>query len=165
MATEFILQTPVRLTKTPPGIQSTAMIGMPEVHRNFARRFPKDKDRLRILKERWPSEFTCPKCLDTELPSITARRYLMCRKCGQTISITAGTLFHGRHLKLSTWDRVIKALTDHDRPVSASQLSRELKFRRRQTLISMLAKLRELMRQPNDPLLTGAVHVDTLRLH
>ena len=57
-----------------------------------------------LYEIRWPLGLICPRC--GKKPWETGRNRLKC-SCGMTTSLTAGTAFHGKHVKLLPYFRAI----------------------------------------------------------
>ena len=54
-----------------------------------------------VEKLRWPEGFVCPLCGGTEGERLSTRSKVQCRACRHQVSLTAGTVFRKRRLKLA----------------------------------------------------------------
>ncbi len=66
----------------------------------------------------------CPDCGNNTGCQLSRGLY-QCHRCHHQTSLTAGTIFHGTHLPLTTWCLAIYLLTQRKSGLSALQLSRE----------------------------------------
>jgi transposase-like protein len=74
---------------------------------------------------RWARGFVCPECGHSG-HCVLGRGLYQCHRCRHQSSLTAGTLFAGTKLPLSTWFLAIYLLTQSKNGVSALSLSRQL---------------------------------------
>jgi ISXO2-like transposase domain len=74
--------------------------------------------------------------------------------------VTAGTIFHGSRLPLTSWFAAIWYVVNQKQGVSALGLQQVLGFGSYQTAWAWLHKLRRAMVLPGRELLSGAVEVD-----
>ena len=92
----------------------------------FQQRFATDDAcRDHLFKIRWPEGPTCTKCGGRNFYRISTRNIYECR-CGQQVSLTAGTIMHGSHTPLRKWFWAIYLAARDKGGVSASQLQKEL---------------------------------------
>jgi transposase len=78
-----------------------------------------------LYEKRWPNGFICPKCKGGKAWALGSKPFTFeCAACGRQTSVTAGTIFHRRHLNLLTWFQAIYAIASHSNGISA--LRREL---------------------------------------
>lgn len=84
----------------------------------------------------------------------------MCGRCGDQVSVTAGTIFHRSHLPLRSWFRVIWWATNPKGGVSGLGVQRLLGLGSYKTAWSCLHKLRRAMVRPGREKLSGEVEVD-----
>jgi len=75
---------------------------------------------------RWPKGFQCPHCGYDKSCKITHRRLRQCHRCHRQTSVTAGTIFDGTKLPLTTWYMAIYLITQSKKGRSAMQLHRQL---------------------------------------
>jgi len=126
----------------------------------FERRFRSSEDCLKYLDRiRWAKGFRCPRCacLKSWCGADGSR---LCWKCGNRVSVTAGTIFHRSHLSLHLWFRAIWWFTNQKPGLSALSLQRALGLGSYRTAWLCLHKLRSAMVRPNRNRLGGAVEVD-----
>ena len=83
-----------------------------------------------------------------------------CAVCHRETSVTAGTIFHGSRLPLTTWFAAIWYVVNQKNGVSALGLQHVLEFGSYQTAWAWLHKLRRAMVLPGRELLSGVVEVD-----
>ena len=84
-----------------------------------------EKCQAALFQHRWPEGFVCPDCGNNTGCRLSRGLY-QCHRCHHQTSLTAGTIFHGTHLPLTTWFLAIYLLTQRKSGISALQLSREL---------------------------------------
>ena len=137
-------------------------VDYPETFQDFDTWFSSESGCLNFIAElRWPEGFVCPGCGEyAAKPSVMGRGLLLCRKCKQQTSITAGTLFHGSHKPLRTWFLAVWFVTSQKHGASALGLKRVLGLGSYDTAWSWLHKLRRAMVRPGRDQLTGEVEVD-----
>ena len=112
-----------------------------------------------LMALRWPEGFVCPRCGGREAWEMQARR-LLCRNCRYQMSVTAGTIFQGTHLAMTTWFRAMWHVTSQKNGMSALGLQRVLGLGSYKTAWAVLHKLRRAMVRPGRDRLTGEVEVD-----
>jgi len=108
---------------------------------------------------RWPDGFECPACEGREAWT-TKRGQRMCRSCGRQVSVTAGTLFHGARVPLTTWFRAGWWMVGQKHGTSAMGLQRVLGLASSQTAWHLLHRLRRAMVRVERAPLAGTVEVD-----
>ena len=108
---------------------------------------------------RWPRGFVCAHCDGREAWTMQAGR-LLCRGCRYQISVTAGTIFQGTHVPLTTWFRAMWQVTSQKNGMSALGLQRVLGLGSYKTAWAMLHKLRRAMVRPRRDRLGGVVEVE-----
>ena len=116
-----------------------------------------------LIKVRWVDGFICPKCAHTEAWRHN-RGILRCKKCHRDISVTAGTVFQGRHLSLRLWFQALWLVVVHKNGVSALGLSEGLGIKRQMTGWQLLKKIRTAMARSGRERLSGLVEVDEVFL-
>ena len=84
-----------------------------------------EKCQAALFQHRWPEGVVCPDCGNNTGCRLSRGLY-QCHRCHHQTSLTAGTIFHGTHLPLTTWFLDIYLLTQRKSGISALQLSREL---------------------------------------
>jgi transposase-like protein/predicted RNA-binding Zn-ribbon protein involved in translation (DUF1610 family) len=124
------------------------------------RLFPTDRACGEFLADlRWAEGFRCPACGSRESWR-TRRGQSMCRGCGRQVSVTAGTIFHGARVPLTTWFRAAWWMTTQTHGASAVGLRRVLGLRSAQTAWHLLHRLRRAMVRADRAPLSGVVEVD-----
>jgi transposase-like protein len=83
-----------------------------------------------------------------------------CAVCHHETSVTAGTIFHGSRLPLTSWFAAIWYVVNQKQGVSALGLQHVLEFGSYQTAWAWLHKLRRAMVLPGRELLSSVVEVD-----
>lgn len=122
--------------------------------------FPDDEACRAYLEQlRWPEGFVCPVCGGRGAWR-TAAGLFMCSQCQRKTSVTAGTIFHGTRLPLTTWFAACWFVCSQKNGVSALGLQRVLGFGSYETAWAWLHKLRRAMVRPDRDRLSGLVEVD-----
>lgn len=124
--------------------------------------FPDEQACLSYLEKlRWGDGFKCPRCATADGGWWAVRRGLRkCTICHHETSVTAGTIFHGSRLPLTSWFAAIWYVVNQKNGVSALGLQHVLEFGSYQTAWAWLHKLRRAMVLPGRELLSGVVEVD-----
>jgi transposase-like protein len=124
--------------------------------------FPDEQACLSYLEKlRWGDGFICPSCGAADGGWWAVRRGLRkCSVCHHETSVTAGTIFHGSRLPLTSWFAAIWYVVNQKNGVSALGLQHVLEFGSYQTAWAWLHKLRRAMVLPGRELLSGVVEVD-----
>ena len=110
---------------------------------------------------RWPHGFVCPTC-GAAHPESGFQQRPICRACGRSSSITAGTLLHGSKKSLGTWFRALWWLSGERSSISVTKLRSYLGFRSYQTGWAWLGKLRIIIQVTNRKQCHGIVLVDSV---
>src|SRR5437016_6727874 len=81
-----------------------------------------------VMAARWPEGFRCPGCGQTAhcVISVDLRPLFQCNACRRQTSVTAGTMFSGTKLPLTTWFLAIYLITQTKTGLSALALKRQL---------------------------------------
>ena len=81
-----------------------------------------------VMAARWPNGFECPKCGEEAhcVISVNFRPLFQCNGCHRQTSVTAGTLFAGTKLPLTTWFLAIYLISQAKTGLSALALKRQL---------------------------------------
>ena len=116
-----------------------------------------------LIKVRWADGFKCPKCSPGDAWKL-GRGIFKCKKCNRDISVTAGTVFQGRHLSLRLWFQALWSVVAHKNGVSALGLSEALGIKRQMTGWKLLKKIRMAMVRTGREKLSGLVEVDEVFL-
>ena len=124
--------------------------------------FPDEQACLGYLERlRWGDGFVCPCCGTVDGGWWAVRWGLRkCAVCHHETSVTAGTIFHGSRLPLTTWFAAVWYVVNQKQGVSALGLQHVLEFGSYQTAWAWLHKLRRAMVLPGRELLSGVVEVD-----
>jgi transposase-like protein len=108
---------------------------------------------------RWPDGFVCPRCGGTKSWAAQRARHI-CAACRYQATVTAGTLFHDRHLTLPLLFRAFWQVTSQKYGASALGVQRVLGLGNYETAWSWLHKLRRAMVRPGRDRLSGRIEVD-----
>jgi transposase-like protein len=106
-------------------IQFQQGMSLPE----FLRRFGTQQQCAEaVMAARWPDGFCCPACGGTAhcVISVNFRPLFQCSACRRQTSITAGTMFAGTKLALTTWFLAIYLISQAKTGLSALALKRQL---------------------------------------
>ena len=81
-----------------------------------------------VMAARWPNGFSCPKCGEEAhcVINVNSRPLFQCNGCRRQTSVTAGTLFAGTKLPLTTWFLAIYLISQAKTGLSALALKRQL---------------------------------------
>lgn len=136
------------------------MPGYPRSVAELERQFPDERSCVAFLTElRWRDGFRCGTCQAREAWT-TKRGQMMCKRCGRQVSVTAGTIFHGARVPLTTWFRAAWWMTTQKHGASAAGLRSVLGLRSSQTAWHLLHRLRRAMVRGDRAPLAGVVEVD-----
>jgi transposase-like protein len=137
-----------------------AGVDYPRDWEEFLAFFP-DEDACLAYLERlsWPDGFVCARCGHSGPPWRGSRRRLVCRSCGQSTTVIAGTLFQGTRTPLRTWFAAAWHVSTAEEGISARRLQRELGLGSYETAWAMLHRLRRAMVRSGRPRLEGVVEV------
>jgi len=135
----------------------------------FMREYPDDASCMeRLWRERFSEDGVharCPKCkMVTPFKAYSTSqkrgKARTCTRCGQHVSILAGTIFEGSSTSLHLWFYAMYLMASTRCGISAKQLERELGVTYK-TAWRMMNKIRnELMSDSDDGPLSGDVEVD-----
>ena len=132
----------------------------PKTLMEFERWFRTEEScRSYLANLRWPNKFCCPRCKHDQGWE-RSRGLWRCGKCRADISPTAGTIFHGSHIPLRVWFRMVWSVTNQKSGVSALGLQRLLGLGSYETAWACLHKLRQAMIRPGREALSGKIEVD-----
>ena len=132
----------------------------PQTLMEMEERFSSEEECVKYLCAlRWPEGFVCPRCASKKAWQ-TSRKLWVCVRCQYHASITAGTVFEGSHLPLSTWFKAMWYMTSQKNGISALGLQRVLGLGSYKTAWMLLHKLRRAMVRPGRDRLQGTVEVD-----
>ena len=144
------------------GAEPQPGVDYPRNWHEFVDWFPNDEACLSYLERlRWGGGYLCRFCGQAEAGSWRVRRGLRrCSVCRSESSVTAGTIFHGSRLPLTSWFAAIWYVVNQKQGVSALGLKRVLGLGSYQTAWAWLHKLRRAMVIPGRELLCSPVEVD-----
>ena len=74
---------------------------------------------------RWQGGFVCPKCGHTHAYRLSSGLY-QCAQCRRQTSVTAGTVLHGSHVRLTKWFLAFYWVCFDKRGISAVQLTSQI---------------------------------------
>jgi transposase-like protein len=106
-------------------IQFQPGMSLPE----FLRRFGTEQQCAEaVMATRWPRGFCCPGCGGTAhcIISVNFRPLFQCGACRRQTSITAGTMFAGTKLPLTTWFLAVYLVSQAKTGLSSLALKRQL---------------------------------------
>jgi transposase-like protein len=131
----------------------------PRTQAEFDARFTtEDACRAYLAQLRWPAGFRCPGCGGVKAWPV--RALWQCAGCGRQTSVTAGTIFQGTRLPLTTWFHAMWWVTSQKTGASALGVQQVLGLGSYQTAWTWLHQLRRAMVRPGRERLTGQVEVD-----
>lgn len=113
-----------------------------------------------LFSWRWPRGLVCPEGGGTEACALKSRRLYQCHACGRQTSVTAGTIFAGSKLPLSTGFLAMYLITQAKNGLSSLALSRPMGISQNSAWL-MKHQLRQAMleREAERPL-AGTVQID-----
>jgi hypothetical protein len=114
---------------------------------------------------RWPQGFVCPVCSSADQGGDVLPENPVCRACGRSSSITAGSLLHGTKKSISTWLTALWWLSGEHTSIGIARLKRYLGFRSYQTCWAWMKKLRFIMHLVNQKECRGIVLVDAVAVN
>lgn len=114
-----------------------------------------------LFQVRFANGFVCPNCKNKEYWKYQTG-LLRCKSCGKDISITAGTIFHRRHLPLKIWFQAIWLIVSRKTGISGVGLAGELGIKRAKTGWQLLSTIRTGMIRPGREKLNGVVEIDEI---
>jgi len=84
----------------------------------------------RVEVMRWSNSPVCPFCGSTHIYRLDVksvqRRRLKCACCRKQFTVTKGTILEGSRVPLTKWLRAMEVLCASEKPVTVSQLMREI---------------------------------------
>jgi len=99
-----------------------------------------------LVKIRWPTSITCPRCKNDTISKIQKRQKYQCLRCKYQFSATTQTIFHKTYIPLPKWFVAIYLICSSE--VSPRQLSRDLNLPYK-TAWSMYHRIRNNMKSKN----------------
>jgi len=82
--------------------------------------------RAAVEELRWPTGFVCPVCGGREGTRLSTRPKIQCRSCRHQASSTAGTVFAGTKLPLTSWFLAIRLIATAEDGITSVELGRQL---------------------------------------
>jgi transposase-like protein len=106
-------------------VQFQQGMSLPEFLRSFG---TEEQCAEGVMRARWPEGFVCPRCGGDAYCMVRheGRSLFQCNTCRHQTSLTAGTLFAGTKLPLTTWFIAIYRIGQAKTGISALALKREL---------------------------------------
>ena len=101
-----------------------------------------------LEKVRWKGKPECPYCKHNKA-SKGLGRYWVCLGCGNSYSVTVGTIFHDSKVELKKWFAAIFLILNAKKGISGLQLQRDLGIGSYQTAWRMLRLIRTTMVDDN----------------
>jgi transposase-like protein len=108
---------------------------------------------------RWPQGFVCPECGYTGHCEL-GRGLYQCHRCRRQTSVTAGTLFAGTKLPLTTWFLAIYLLTQSKNGISAMDMSRQLGICYNSAWLMKHKLMHAMLEREQGRKLSGAIQMD-----
>jgi len=126
------------------------------------RYFDRDAAYLYIESIKWPDGPCCPKCGSINVGKIKSRNRHQCREkgCRRQFSLTTGTIFEGTHLGLDQWMAAAWMIANCRNGVSSCEIARTIGCKQ-QSAWHLLHRVRHLMKQDDDRMMSGTVEADT----
>ena len=116
--------------------------------------------RQALVQARWPEGLRCPACGHDRAYELRCRRAVVqCAACKSQISLTAGTIFHGSKLPLSTLFRIVYMIVAEKSGTNALAISRQTGVSH-PTALLWVRKVRSVMSRRRRERLSGTVEVD-----
>jgi len=114
-----------------------------------------------LFHTRWPNGFCCPACSHDQYTYLSTRTLYKCIRCGQQVSLTAGTIFHKTKTPLLKWFWLIFRMATSKTGVSIVEMQRELEIKDYKTVWVMAHKIRKAMSDRDAQYqLAGLVEID-----
>lgn len=139
------------------------LIARKEKYVGFLKKFKTErKCQDYLFQQRWPNGFKCPvpNCGHNKFYFHENRNLYQCKACKKQTSITAGTIFHKSHTKLTTWFRMIYFVTN--RKYSTRKLQEKLRIKSYKTAWVMRKKIEEILKEFHFEKLMGVVDVEDI---
>ncbi len=108
---------------------------------------------------RWPDGFVCPDCGHGG-HCVLGRGLFQCNRCRRQTSLTAGTLFGGTKLALTTWLLAIYLLTQSKNGVSALELARQLGICYNSAWLLKHKLMQAMLERESARVLQGVIQID-----
>ena len=126
----------------------------------YMKKFQSEKQCAEYMASvRWRKGFQCPNCGHTHAYRLANGRY-QCAQCRRQTSVTAGTVLHRSHVRLTTWFLAFYLVCLDKRGISAVQLSSQIGVSYK-TAWYMLKRIRMAMGQRDSGYqLSGTIEFD-----
>lgn len=132
----------------------------PETQKDFYKMFDtEEKCRDYLIQIRYEAGFVCPWCKKDKYWK-KSNGILRCATCKKDISVTAGTIFKGRHLPLTVWFEAIWLMASQKTGISGLSASKLIGLKRPQTGWKLLQNIRKGMVRVGRDKLSGIVEID-----
>jgi len=140
-------------------IQFQKGLGLPKFIKDFG---TEEQCERYLIELKWGRRFKCPKCGQHHASAFRrrGRPYFQCSVCRHQTSLTAGTLFHGSHLPLTTWFLALYLVSEAKTQLSSLELHRLIHVNHK-TAWLMLHKIMQVMVNAEQARkLTGRIEMD-----
>ncbi len=137
----------------PKTVKATSLF---EHIRNFG---TEDECRAHLEKLRFPDGLECLRCHSKKVWEYNHRFEYLCSNCQYHFSVTAGTIFHDSHIRLTKWFYAIHLIVHAKKGLSAMQLMRELGVSYK-TAWYLGHRIREAMQDDLSENLKGTIEAD-----
>ena len=140
-------------------IQFQIGMSMPEFLKKFG---TETQCEVALEQVRWPQGFVCPCCSETghSVFIVGAHKMFQCKACRRQASLTAGTLFQGTKLPLTTWFLAIYLISQAKTGLSALALKRYLGVRYPTAWLIQHKLMQAMSERETKYILDGSVQVD-----
>lgn len=109
---------------------------------------------------RWPQGFSCPECGGREHCVLKTRPLCQCNACGRQTSLTAGTVFAGSKLPLTTWFLAMYLITQAKNGISSLELGRQLGISQNSAWLMKQKLMQAMLERESARKLSGLVQLD-----
>lgn len=118
-----------------------------------------------LKHQRWSDGIVrCPYCGSTHIAHRNgAKQEYRCEHCNKSFSVLAGTIFENTKLPISKWMIGIYLISSHKNGISSVQLAKDIEVTQT-TAWYMLHRVRTLMKQDEERMLSGNVECDEMYL-
>lgn len=113
-----------------------------------------------LFSWRWPQGFACPECGGLEYCALKTRRLHQCNACGRQTSVTAGSVFAGSKLPLTTWFLAIYLITQAKNGISSLELGRQLGISQNSAWLMKQKLMQAMLERESTHKLSGVVQLD-----
>lgn len=118
-----------------------------------------------LKRRRWPDGIVrCPYCGSVHIARRNGyRQEYRCVQCNRSFSVLAGTIFENTKLPISKWLIGMYLVSSHKNGISSVQLAKDIEVTQT-TAWHMLHRIRTLMKQDEERILSGKVECDEMYL-